>query len=129
MFEYTVETNKSVDEAIKSLDRTLADYKFSILWKLDIPTKLMEAGIALEQDFRVLEVDNPDVAKKMLIHNQKGGYFLPCKIVVYRSEETLRTHIGLIRPTALLAMTEDDRLQGIAKDVEATLIQAIDEAK
>lgn len=129
MFEYTVETPKTVDEAIKSLERTLSDHKLGVLWKLDIPTKLMEKGIALEQDFRVLEVCNPDIAKKVLIRNQKGGYFLPCKIVVYRSEETLKTHIGLLRPTSLMELTGDEDLKQIAATVEKSLIQAIDEAK
>ncbi|GGA45160.1 hypothetical protein GCM10007416_17840 [Kroppenstedtia guangzhouensis] len=129
MFDYTVETPKTVDEAIAALERTLSDHQFGVLWKLDIPTKLMEKGIALQQDFRVLEVCNPDIAKKVLIRNQKGGYFLPCKIVVYRSEETLKTHIGLLRPTSLLAMTEDEDLKEIAAEVEKTMIQAIDEAK
>ncbi|PTX59665.1 uncharacterized protein (DUF302 family) [Melghirimyces profundicolus] len=129
MFDYTVVTNKTVDEAIRALEQTLSNHKFGVLWKLDIPTKLMEKGIALEQDFRVLEVCNPDVAKKVLTRNQKGGYFLPCKIVVYRSDETLKTHIGLLRPTTLMAMTEDERLQALAEDVERTMVQAIDEAK
>ncbi|SMO65537.1 DUF302 domain-containing protein [Melghirimyces algeriensis] len=129
MFDYTVETTKTVDEAIQALEQTLSNHKFGVLWKLDIPTKLMEKGIALEQDFRVLEVCNPDVAKKVLTRNQKGGYFLPCKIVVYQSEETLKTHIGLLRPTTLMEMTEDEQLKTLAEDAEQSMIQAIDEAK
>ncbi|SDC94914.1 Uncharacterized conserved protein, DUF302 family [Melghirimyces thermohalophilus] len=129
MFDYTVETNKTVDEAIQALEHTLSNHSFGVLWKLDIPTKLMEKGIALEQDFRVLEVFNPDVAKKVLTRNQRGGFFLPCKIVVYRNQETLKTDIGLLRPTTQLALTEDDQLKPLAEDVEETLIQAINEAK
>ena len=83
----------------------------------------------MEQDFRVLEVFNPDVAKKVLTRNQRGGFFLPCKIVVYRNQETLKTDIGLLRPTTQLALTEDDQLKPLAEDVEETLIQAINEAK
>ncbi|MDR6225611.1 DUF302 domain-containing protein [Desmospora profundinema] len=129
MFEYTVETNKSVDEAIRALEDSLTRRKFAVLWKLDIPTKLMEKGIALEQDFRVLEVCNPDVAKKVLTRNQLGGYFLPCRIVVYRGADTFKTHIGLVRPTVLMELAQDERLDAIAQDVEAALVEAINEAK
>ncbi|SDW45050.1 Uncharacterized conserved protein, DUF302 family [Marininema mesophilum] len=129
MYEYTIETADYVDDAIRSLEQALSNHDFSVLWKLDIPTKLMEYGIALKQDFRILEVCNPDVAKKVLSRNQKGGHFLPCKMVVYRSEETLKTHIGLTRPTVLLGMTEDDDLRQIAEEVEAELIQIMNEAK
>lgn len=129
MFAYTVETTQSVDDAIRALEESLAHRKYTVLWKLDIPTKLMEKGIALEQDFRVLEVCNPDVAKKVLTRNQMGGYFLPCRIVVYRGADTFKTHIGLVRPTAWMKLAEDERLDGIAEEVEKVLVEAINEAK
>lgn len=129
MFTYTVETHKSVDEAIQALEQTLAAHKFGVLWKLDIPTKLMEKGIQLDHDYRVLEVCNPDVAKKVLSHNQQGGYFLPCKIVVYTNKDTFKTEIGLTLPTVLMNLTEDQRLMQIAKEMEESMIQAINEAK
>ncbi|GGE04491.1 hypothetical protein GCM10011571_01880 [Marinithermofilum abyssi] len=129
MFEHTVETDKSVDEAVRALEQSLANHKFGVLWKLDIPTKLMEKGIQLDQEYVVLEVCNPDVAKKVLSRNQKAGYFLPCKVVVYKEKETGKTHIGLTLPTALLALTGDEGLKPVAEDVEATMIRAIEEAK
>lgn len=129
MFHYTVETKKSVDEAVKAVEICCSKRKYGVLWQLNIPTKLMEKGINLEQEYRVLEVCNPDVAKKVLIHNQQGGYFLPCKIVVYSDTETQQTKIGLVRPTELMKLTGDETLQNIVSDVEKTLIDAIDEAK
>lgn len=129
MFHYTVETEKSVEEAVKAVDACCAKRKFGVLWQLDIPTKLLEKGINLDQEYRVLEVCNPDVAKKVLTHNQQGGYFLPCKIVVYAEVETKQTKIGLVLPTELMKLTGDETLQNIVSDVENTLISAIDEAK
>jgi uncharacterized protein (DUF302 family) len=129
MFEHTVETDKSVEEAVRALEQSFANHKFGVLWKLDIPTKLMEKGIQLDQEYVVLEVCNPDVAKKVLSRNQKAGYFLPCKVVVYKGKETGKTHIGLTLPTTLLALTGDEGLKPVAEDVEATMIRAIEEAK
>lgn len=129
MFAYTVETNQSVDKAIRALEDNLYRRKFEVLWKMDIPTKLMEEGIALEQDFRVLEVCNPDVAKKVLTRNQLGGYFLPFRIAVYRGADTFKTHIGLILPTVLMQLAEDEELNDIAQNVETALMEAINAAK
>ncbi|KIL51955.1 hypothetical protein KP78_03250 [Jeotgalibacillus soli] len=42
MFHYTVETNQTVEEAISSLEKNLAEEKFGILWKFDIKDKLQE---------------------------------------------------------------------------------------
>jgi uncharacterized protein (DUF302 family) len=129
MFHYTVETEKTVDEAVRAVEEACAKRKFGVLWQLDIPTKLLEKGIRFDQSYRVLEVYNPDIAKKALTRNQQAGHFLPCKIVVYTNGDTGKTQIGLSRPTALFALTEDEDLLSIAKEVESTLIRALDEAK
>ncbi|MDN4594375.1 DUF302 domain-containing protein [Polycladomyces subterraneus] len=129
MFHYTVETEKTVDEAVHAVEEACAKRKFGVLWQLDIPTKLLEKGIHFDQSYRVLEVCNPDITKKALIHNQQAGHFLPCKIVVYTDVKTGKTKIGLSRPTALFALMEDEHLLSIAKEVESALIHALDEAK
>ena len=36
MFDYTVETDKNMDEAIKDLETTLKEEKFGVLWTFDI---------------------------------------------------------------------------------------------
>lgn len=100
MFHYTVETDKSIEGAVQSVEQSLKNHKFGVLWQMDIPAKLQEKGVDFNQPFRVLEVCNPVEAKRVLSQNSLGGYFLPCKVVVY--EENGRTKIGLPRPTALM---------------------------
>ncbi|MGI6126260.1 MAG: DUF302 domain-containing protein [Planifilum sp.] len=129
MFDYSVETELTVEEAVRSVEEALSRRKFGVLWKLDIPVKLLEKGIQLDQEYRVLEVCNPEIPKKVLTRNQKGGYFLPCRVVVYKDSETGNTRIGMARPTALFGLTGDDRLKGIAEEVEAVLVEVLDELK
>lgn len=128
MFHYTVETELSVDEALQALEGSFNKRELGVLWQLNIPMKLLEKGINLDQQFRVLEVCNPDVAKKVLNHNQLGGYFLPCRVVVYKSKDSGKTVIGLVKPTELMKLTGDDILQNLVHEVEQLLITAIDEA-
>ncbi|GAB3800348.1 DUF302 domain-containing protein [Virgibacillus kimchii] len=126
MFHYTVETDKSMEEAIQSLEESLKEDKFGILWQFDIKETLNNKGFEFDQPYRVLEVCNPKEAQRILTKNQLIGYFLPCKIVVY--EEERKRKIGLPKPTALMELAGDDSLKEIAGDVENRLIKAIDKS-
>ncbi|GMA60343.1 DUF302 domain-containing protein [Alicyclobacillus fastidiosus] len=126
-FHYSVVTEKTVDEAVESLETALKENKFGVLWQLDLPAKLHEKGVELDMQYRVLEVCNPHEAKRVLTQNPLVGYFLPCKVVVYQSEG--KTHIGLPKPTALMNVLGDPALLDIAQGVELTLKKAVDEAK
>ncbi|HET7658421.1 MAG TPA: DUF302 domain-containing protein, partial [Bacillales bacterium] len=93
MFNYTVETNKTIDEAVSVLQENLQEEKFGVLWDFDIRETLENKGLDYERDFRVLEVCNPKAAKEGLEQNHMVGYLLPCKVVVY--EEEGKTQIGM----------------------------------
>ncbi|KAA0546609.1 DUF302 domain-containing protein [Bacillus sp. BGMRC 2118] len=127
MFDYTVTTNKSIEEAINSIETSLKEEKFGVLWMFDIKQKLQEKGLEFEKEFKVLEVCNPVEAQRVLIENQMAGYFLPCKIVVYENEG--KTNIGMPRPSSLISLLNDEVLQAFAKDIEDRLITCIDNSR
>ncbi|WP_404459060.1 DUF302 domain-containing protein [Oceanobacillus kapialis] len=128
MFHYTVETNKSMKEAIKSLETNLKDDKFGVLWQFDIQETLQKKGFDFNQPYQVLEVCNPAEAKRVLSENQLVGYFLPCKIVVYHDKETEKVKIGMPKPTALIEMVNDESLKEFTADIENRLITCIDQS-
>lgn len=127
MFHYTVETDKTVNEAVQTLERTLQEDQFGVLWQFDIQSKLREKGLDFDSSYQVLEVCNPFEAQRILSRNKMAGYFLPCKIVVYDDGGT--TNIGLPKPTSLIDMVSDPSLQEIAEDVEKRLITCIEKSK
>lgn len=127
MFDYTVETNQSIEEAIVSMETSLEEDQFGVLWHLDIQDKLREKGLDFDQPYRILEVCNPKEAQRVLSQNQMVGYFLPCKIVIY--DNNGKTKIGMPRPTTLIGLTSDESLKEIAEDVENRLITCIDKSK
>jgi uncharacterized protein (DUF302 family) len=124
MFHYTVETEKTIEEAILALEASLKEEKFGILWQFDIKDKLQEKGLAFNQAYRVLEVCNPHEAQRVLTQNQLVGYFLPCKIVVYDNKGT--TTIGMPKPSQLIKMVDEETLMELALEVENKLISCID---
>ncbi|WP_066396609.1 DUF302 domain-containing protein [Neobacillus mesonae] len=124
MFDYTVSTNKNMDEAIQSLEEYLKEEKFGVLWRFDIKEKLQEKGLDFHKEFKVLEVCNPQEAQRVLNENEMAGYFLPCKIVVY--DDHGKVKIGMPKPTALISLLNDVKLKQFAKDIENRLIGCID---
>lgn len=119
-------TDKSFDEAVKNITESLKDKKFGVLWQLNFKDKMIEHGIDFPNNFMVLEVCNPQKANEVLTKHIEMGYFLPCKMVVYEKDGTVR--IGTARPEILMGMAGYDDLGDVASEVEEILIEAIDNA-
>ncbi|WP_174733486.1 DUF302 domain-containing protein [Mesobacillus harenae] len=125
-FHYTVETNKTINEAIEILEANLKEEAFGVLWTFNIKEKLEEKGFSLDEEFYVLEVCNPKEAERVIKENKLVGYFLPCKIVVYK--ENGATKIGMPKPTALISMIDNLQLKEMAADIEDRLITCMDKS-
>ncbi|WP_153464204.1 DUF302 domain-containing protein [Sediminibacillus terrae] len=125
-FDFTKETSKTVDEVISSLENSLKEEKFGVLWNFDLTGKLQEKGMGFNTPYRVLEVCNPVEADRVLQENKMVGYFLPCKIVVYEEEGQVK--VGMPKPTTLIGLADDEKLAEIAEDVEQRLQSSIEKA-
>ena len=121
---YEKSTNKSLTEAISSLESNLKESGFGILWQLNFKDKLQEKGLEFKDDFVVLEVCNPKQAKEVLENNIHIGYVLPCKMVVRREGD--KTYIGMTSPEVLIGLFEGSDLTEVAKKVEESLKNSIE---
>lgn len=126
MFDYTVETEKSIDEAVNALGNALQEEQFGVLWDFNLQETLQSKGFDYEHEYRILEVCSPKAAADLLGKNQQVGYLLPCKIVVY--DDHGQTKIGMPKTTDLLGLVGDESLQGTAEDVETRLASCMDKA-
>ncbi|MCF6346596.1 MAG: DUF302 domain-containing protein [Thiomicrorhabdus sp.] len=125
---YIVETNKSFDQAVTDLEAAVASHKFGVLHIHDLGGTLRSKGIEFAQECKVLEVCNPVKAAQVLEIDMKLNMALPCRISVYTEKGQVK--IGMIEPAAMLsALSDDERLVVIAKEVEATIIKMMDDAK
>lgn len=120
---YEMKTDKKFNQAIESLEASLKELKFGVLWKLNFKDTLEGKGLDFKENYMALEVCNPMQAKKILELNSQAGYVLPCKMIV--REEEGQTYIGMTSPKALIGMYEDAALDKIAEEVEETLKKAI----
>lgn len=119
-------TEKSFEEAVTSIKDELKKRSFGVLWELNFKDKLAEHNIDFPNNFKILEVCNPQKAKEVLSKHIDVGYFLPCKMVVYEKDGNI--HIGTARPKILMGMMGYDDLDDVANEVEKVMIDAIDAA-
>ncbi len=125
---YIRETTKDVESAARDLEEAVKRNKFGVLHVHDLQKTLKEKGVDFPNACRILEVCNPQRAMQVLTTNMAVNTALPCRISVYREGGT--TKIGMIRPTALLALFPDAAgLKRVAEEVEQETMRMIDEAR
>ena len=121
---YEKKTNKSFDEALESVKKELKERKFGVLWELNFKDKMAEHNIDFKNNFKILEVCNPQKANEVLSAHLEVGYFLPCKMVVYEKKGVV--FIGTAKPEMLLGMMGYDDIGNVATEVQEILIEAIE---
>jgi len=123
---YEKSTEKNLKDTIKSLEESLKENDFGVLWQLNFKEKFEEKGLDFKDDYVVLEVCNPKQAKEIMEKNIHVGYVLPCKMVVRR--ENNKTYIGMTSPETLIGLFNDTELMQVASEVEKSLRNSIESA-
>ena len=120
-------TQKSIDDAVTNLTENLKEIGFGVLETLNFKKILSEKGLEFSDDYRLMEVCNPNLAKQVLEANPDLGLLLPCTIAVYQKDD--ENFISLARPTSLLSMASDENLKISGEAIEDGLIRIIENTK
>ncbi|MCK0470460.1 DUF302 domain-containing protein [Halalkalibacter sp. APA_J-10(15)] len=123
MFDYTVESSNSFQETVEQLQKALMEEKFGVLYEFDLQAKLNEKGLQYNESYTVFEVCNSIEVKRMLEINKLSGYFLPCKITVYRDGDRIK--VGMPKPSVLLRSLKNEELNAVSDEIESRLMSAI----
>ncbi|WP_428325588.1 DUF302 domain-containing protein [Nitrosopumilus sp.] len=126
-FTHTVKTQKNIDDVINTLTEDLKEIGFGVLETLDFKKILSEKGLEFADNYRLMEVCNPNLAKQVLEANPDLGLLLPCTIAVYQKDK--ENYISLARPTSLLSMASENNLKFSGEEIEDNLIKVIENAK
>lgn len=125
---YIVESEKSFDQAAKALEASVQENGFGVLHIHDLGETLRSKGIDFGEQCRIFEVCNPKQAAKVLSSDMRLNMALPCRISVFTEDG--KTKLGLIKPAEMLtALSQDEVLAEVARQVEESTIKMIDEAK
>ena len=121
---YEREAKGTVEEVRGRLEEAVKANKFGVLGVIDLKEKMEAKGVAFGPECVIVEVCNPMQAKKVLEADMRISNALPCRVSVY--EEGGKVKVATMRPTAVLGMFGDRELDGVAREVEETLIRIID---
>ena len=125
---YIVESEKTFDQATSDLEAAIKRNGFGILHIHDLGSTLRKKGISFNEQVKIFEVCNPKQAAKVLSIDMRLNMALPCRISVFT--EGGKTKIGMIYPAQMLSsLSKDSNLSEVSEEVEAKMIQMIDEAK
>ncbi len=120
---YSIESDKSIDDASISLAKITPEFNFRILAIHNVKETLAEKGFEIKP-LKIYEVCNAGFAHKALGKDINVAMFMPCKIIL-RQEEN-KTIITLVRPSMISKMLPDSGLEELAGNVEEQLKELIE---
>jgi len=125
-FDYTVTTEKSFDNAVKSVEKETKNAGFRVLYIHDVTATLQEKGFEIEP-FKIIEICNAKSAYAVLQADIKIGLCLPCKINVYQKDG--KTFISGMRPVVLSQFFPQANLGNLPTEVDEIIKGIIDKSK
>ena len=119
-------TGKTVSETATALHAAVQANQFGVMQVHNLKETMVKKGVEFERECLIFEVCQPQQAKKVLDQNMSVSTALPCRISIY--EEGGKTILASLRPTILLGMFDSPQLEGVAKEVEDTIVRIMTEA-
>lgn len=122
---FKVSTTKTVEEAAAALQEAAKNNQFGVMQVHNLKETMEKKGVDFSKECLIFEICQPQQAKKVLDQNMSISTALPCRISIYK--EGSKTILATIKPTALLALFNTAQLEGVAKEVENTIIKIMKE--
>jgi uncharacterized protein (DUF302 family) len=123
---YEIESTKTIDQVCRDLEKAVVMHKFGVVTVHNLKETMKKKGVEFDQECRIFEVCNPHQAKRVLEKNMEISTALPCRISV--STEGGKVKMATLNPTVLISQFNAPDLQPVAKEVEETLIQIMNQA-
>ena len=122
----TLPTDKTVAEVAVALQVTVPVNHFSIMQIHNLQETMVKKGVEFDRQCQILEICQPQQAKKVLEKNMSISTALPCRISIY--QEDGKTILATLKPTSLLTMYNAPQLAGAAQEIEDTIVKIMKEA-
>lgn len=123
---FKASTNKSVADAAVALQAAVQANHFGVMQVHNLKETMVKKGVPFERECLIFEVCQPLQAKKVLDQNMSVSTALPCRISIY--EEGGKAILATLKPTTLLALFHTPQLEGVAQEVEDTILKIMKEA-
>ena len=119
-------TDKTVKQVAAALEAAVQANHFGVMQIHNLKETMAKKGVEFARECLVFEVCQPQQAKKVLDANMSISAALPCRISIY--EEGGKTILAALKPTTLLALFNTPQLNGVAQEVEDTIVKIMKES-
>jgi len=125
-FEYTVISNKSVEDVVQAVEQETAKAGFRVLHIHDLEQTLKGKGLVIEP-YKIIEICNAGNAFQALKADPQIGILLPCKIIVYQKDG--KTTMSGLNPNVMKIFFPDANLGELPDQVSKAVINIINSSK
>lgn len=119
-------TRKSVSDTAAALQAAVEANHFGVMQVHDLEKTMAKKGVELSRECLIFEVCQPEQAKRVLEAEMSVSTALPCRISIY--EDGGKTTLATLKPTTLLTLFNVPQLEGVANEVEETIVRIMKEA-
>ncbi|CAN5363716.1 DUF302 domain-containing protein [soil metagenome] len=119
-------TEKTLSAAADALQAAVQANHFGVMQVHNLQETMVKKGVEFAHECLIFEVCQPQQAKKVLDKNMSVSTALPCRISIYKEDG--KTTLASLKPTTLLAMFHTPELEGLAQEVEDTILKIMQEA-
>jgi uncharacterized protein (DUF302 family) len=112
-------------QAVERVTSALSAQGFGVVTDMDVQA-IMKKKLGTEMGpYRILGVCNPKLAHQAIEREKTMGLLLPCKVVVYQTEDGSFT-VSFARPKTVFTLIDDPRLAALADQVDELIRAAYD---
>jgi len=122
-----VESTLSVEKAVEKVQEASKANGFGVLNTLNLQQIMAGKGVNYAEAATVVEICRPGDAKTFLEADQRVAPCLPCRIAV--TSQGGKTIVHTVRPSAMMKMFQNSKLEAPAKAVDAVVEKIINAAK
>lgn len=117
--------NMNFDDAIRHVTEELKKEGFGVLTDIDVKETLKKKLNVDFQKYRILGACNPPFAYQALQAEDKIGTMLPCNVIVQERSDG-KVEVSAIDPVASMMAVKNEKLLGIAKQVQEKLRRVVE---
>jgi uncharacterized protein (DUF302 family) len=123
-YNYKKQVNLAYEAAVQKTTAELKKEGFGIPTQIDVRALLKEKLNVDFDKYIILGACNPPFAYQAIQAERDIGLMMPCNVIVY--EKDGKTFVAAIKPTLSMSMVGNEKLRGIAEQVEQKLKKAVD---